>query len=482
MKMAVLIVCVYVCVHVCVDLACWNIRFPGRGNEPNYANEYSIGAFGYGGGNAHQQQQQQHQQHQQQQHLQTQAQAKDRELKFDFQPQQEQFHHHPQPPTAAAPQQQYSYGYGYGHYANYQQQQQQQAMSHVSLAHQQQQQHQGFGAADPLGMLVSSATQPTAMPPPPQQQQHDVNKSATVNKYRGAASFAVTPSQEAYLGGPQALFANHAERQQDSFLPLKYGQNLAQQQQQQMPMDVANPHQTSFRAYGGAAGGSYYGSRGQTTSMELVSPTAAAAAMTSSYDASASALQRMGNSNSNNSYPLGLRVPHLLPGSAAALTNRLKDAGDLDPRIPASVGFDQQSAVSKGLGSSHQPIYAESSTSAGLSDAGATANSNNVLYSTMNAPGSLNAQVPNASVGGSEEVCSLCLGSQCDRIASACGHRFHSACLQDWGEKLACPMCRPVSTTVRSFFLHISRDIAFRVVCSHVTLTPSSMSCAFFDL
>uniref|UniRef100_K3WRR5 RING-type domain-containing protein n=1 Tax=Globisporangium ultimum (strain ATCC 200006 / CBS 805.95 / DAOM BR144) TaxID=431595 RepID=K3WRR5_GLOUD len=477
-------------------------RFP-RASEPNYANEYPPGGgfMGYGGGS-----------HQQQQHLQ--QQNKDRELKFnDFQS--SAYHQQQQQqtaPAAAAPQQ-YSYPYaGYGQYEYQQQQQQQQAMGHIGLAHHQHQhqQHQGYGApaaaADPLGMLVSSATQPDAMP---QQQQHDLSKNnaAALNKYR---SFA---TQDTYLN-PQALFSGNPhndrqqqqqqQQQQDSFLPLKYAQPnnnaVQQQQQQQMALDVSNPHHhhpTSFRSQGSAssfsAGSTYYGSstRGGPTSMELVSPTAAAAAMTSSYDASTGALQqRMSHSSSSNTsnhsnnYGIGLRVPHLLPGSAAALTNRLKDAGDLDPRIPTStsLGFDPQvvgvgGVSSKAIGSSHPPMYAESS--AVLSDNAAPATSgssnNNALYGMNGQPSAvgIHAQVSNPLVtggagAGEEEVCSLCLGSQCDRIAVACGHRFHYNCLHDWGDKLVCPMCRPANYPITSL-----------ATTSNVSAAASSHGAAF---
>ncbi|KAF1322681.1 hypothetical protein FI667_g11108, partial [Globisporangium splendens] len=465
-------------------------RFP-RASEPNYANEYPPGGgfMGYGG-SSHQQQPQQHLQQQP-------LQNKDRELKFnDFQSpayhQQQQQQQQQTAPTGAPQQYSYPYaGYGQYEYQQQQQQQQQQAMGHIGLTHHQhqQQQHQGYGApaaaADPLGMLVSSATQPDAMPQQQHQQQHDLSKNnaAALNKYR---SFA---TQDTYLN-PQALFSanphndrQQQQQQQDSFLPLKYAQpNSNAVQQQQIALDVSNPHHhhpTSFRSQGATSsyptGSTFYGgnTRGGPTSMELVSPTTAAAVMTSSYDASTGALQqRMSHSSSsntsshNNNYGIGLRVPHLLPGSAAALTNRLKDAGDLDPRIPTStsLGFDPQvvgvgGVSSKAIGSSHPPMYAESS--AVLSDSTATAtsgsNNNNALYGMNGQPSAvgIHAQVSNPLVAGGtgaggEEVCSLCLGSQCDRIAVACGHRFHYNCLHDWGDKLVCPMCRPANYPITS--------------------------------
>lgn len=483
-------------------------RFPGRSAEPNYANEYAIGgAFNYGG---------------QQQQQQVPPQAKDRELKFDFAPheqqQQQQQHFQPQAASPAAYSYSYGGGGGYGHYnaAAAYQQQQQVVMGHVGLhshhqqphQQQQQQQHQGYGA-DPLGMLVSSATQPDAMPQQQQQQQqHDPVKGPGVTpKYRGSYG-APPPTQDATFlagggGGNQGL-QSYGDRQQDNYLKFAQStvhqqhQQQQHQQQQHMALDVANPHSAAFRSHGmlpsssygvatsssgGGGGGSYpyqnVHHRGSQPSMDLVSP-AVTIGMSSSSSSSGgggyepsnlgtSSLQRM-----NNGYSLttaggtsgsSSRVPNLFPGSAAALTSRLKDSGGgggdmLDPRVPTSLGYDphqqQQvsSAVSKGFGGgggSAMALYADSSTSpntvvlssgADTSSGHSNSGGGGVIYQAP--PSSALTGGGGGSSGVSDVVCSLCLGSQCDRVAHACGHRFHSSCLQDWGEKLVCPICRPV--------------------------------------
>lgn len=500
--------------RVCVS------RFPRASEQPNYANEYSLGAFGYGSA-----QQQplpsQHLQQQQQppsQHLQQQA-AK---AKFDYAQQAQEQQQQQAPPQQFQQAPAYSYNYGYGQYAAYQQQQQQQAvaMNHVNLATQQQQQHavhHSYGGGDPLGMLVSSATQPDAMQ---QQQPQDMSKSVGSGngvKYRGA--FAVPASQDSFMSSsgasaqPMQAYGEQL-RPQDSF--LKYTSQQQQQQPQHLGMDHAPfrshnamPSASAYTSGGGGASGSagavptgsypsYQATHRVQTSMDLVSPTSAAVAMSSSY----SSLQRMTNgyslstnggggasastSNSGNVSGSASRMPNLFPGSGAALTHlssRSKDESDLyDPRIaPPSLSFDppqqqqQQHVASTGgsVKAMSASMYADASSANTMLSEAPSGNSQNTSSSSSgggmyrSTAAHLTAlqpqtqqqqqQVHTGAVdtsghpGGASlasaaanEVCSLCLGTECDCIATACGHRFHSSCLQDWGEKLACPMCRPV--------------------------------------
>ncbi|GLD94530.1 hypothetical protein PINS_up003141 [Pythium insidiosum] len=56
-----------------------------------------------------------------------------------------------------------------------------------------------------------------------------------------------------------------------------------------------------------------------------------------------------------------------------------------------------------------------------------------------------------ASATAQDVLCSFCYAGQCDRVADSCGHRFHFACLQAWGEKsMHCPLCMPSANPIRA--------------------------------
>ncbi|TYZ60707.1 hypothetical protein PybrP1_004724, partial [[Pythium] brassicae (nom. inval.)] len=246
-----------------------------------------------------------------------------------------------------------------------------------------------FGAYAPQQpQQKGSATQPDGVqqqPPPPQQ--HVAAKSAGP-KYRSAAfAGGAPPPPDAYSlsagAGSHVALQSYAERQQEHY--LKFAQSAVQQQQQQQQqqqhqMTIDSSHQASFRghhvlssaSYGGAGAASASGTGGSypyqpapqqqqqqqqqqqraagPASMDLVAPSGASGLMPSSYDAShlPNALQRINNGYSlstsgggGGSSSASARVPNLFPGSAAALTTRLRDEF-FDPRVPTSLGLDHQ--------------------------------------------------------------------------------------------------------------------------------------------
>ncbi|KAL4124749.1 hypothetical protein KRP22_010306 [Phytophthora ramorum] len=253
----------------------------------------------------------------------------DSRTKFDYAPSQ-QYSPHPTQQQQQQQQQQQSYAaaYGYPAYAqnyggtgNYQQQQQQQPT-------QQQQYHGGYaqvGETNPLGMLVSSATNPQA---PQDAMPHEpVNiglKDAGDRKFRQPYGVVATDSFLNSGGG----YVHGIERS-GNVVQIKATSNSSHQQQ---PM-----HQRS-NMYGGGA--SYFPQQQQRTQepsqqhnpMDLVPP---GAAMGTSFDANgnggaSSAMGRGMHNGVGGMFPAGLRMPQFSPNSSASsLTTRLKD-GSVD--------------------------------------------------------------------------------------------------------------------------------------------------------
>lgn len=358
------------------------------------------------------------------------------ELKFDYS-------HAPPPqaqPQYAQPPQYQPYGFNYAQY-EFQQPPQQQQTAHGAA--------QAFMATEnALGMLVTSATQSSDALP----LKEDPRAS---NKYRpfGNDHFMHQPQQSPphQQQQQQAMFSSSpGDRHDQQFLPLKYlpttaaaaatqqlpAMDQAQQQQQQQQhysrmVSAANP---PYNSTGSFYTGTPTHRLSSNVHMDLVSP-AQAAAMGSTYDLGANAQQHQHQRN----YSLNLRMSQLLPGSNA-LTNRRKDdaGGTVGGASASASSFDQQSVINKAS------VYADAASASLLSEVSAgVQTSTNALYSSAmggshHAPQSLGAS--------HDQVCSLCLGGQCDRISHTCGHRFHSSCLQDWGEKSSCPICGQVPT------------------------------------
>ncbi|KAJ0409131.1 hypothetical protein ATCC90586_002842 [Pythium insidiosum] len=60
-------------------------------------------------------------------------------------------------------------------------------------------------------------------------------------------------------------------------------------------------------------------------------------------------------------------------------------------------------------------------------------------------------QEPPTPTTAQDVLCSFCYAGQCDRVADGCGHRFHFACLQAWGEKsMHCPLCMPSANPIQA--------------------------------
>ncbi|GMF49251.1 unnamed protein product [Phytophthora fragariaefolia] len=376
--------------------------------------------------------------------------------KFDYAPPSQQYSPHP----TQQQQQQQSYGaapYGYAAYAqnygnsgDYQQQQQQQQQP----PSQQQQHYNGgyaqVGETNPLGMLVSSATNPQA---PPDAMPHEhVNiglKDAGDRKFRQPYNVVAGDSFLNSNGG----YVHGVERP-GNVVQIKSTPSNSQQQ----------PMYQRSSMYGGGA--PYYSQQQRTqdpqqqhSPLDLVPPTAA---MGASFDASSnggsSSMGRGMNSGVGGMFSAGSRMPQFSPStSGPSLTTRLKDGGvDISSGTSSNCNhlpYMHQQPVAKSLDGTHPTtLYsdvASSTTSMAMvslsSDGPATASVNaNALYPPSLAP------PPSQLSSSNENSCSLCSGAHSDRIASHCGHRFHAQCLQSWGGLTTCPICAQASNSITS--------------------------------
>lgn len=359
------------------------------------------------------------------------------ELKFDYS-------HAPppqaQPQYAPPPQYQpYGFNYAYEFQQPQQQQQQQQQAAHGAA--------QAFMAPEnALGMLVSSATQSSDALP----LKEDPRAS---NKYRSFANDHFMHQQSPpHQQQQQAMFSSSpGDRHDQQFLPLKYlpttaaaaatqqlpamdqAQQQHQQQQQQHYSRMVNAANPTYSSSGSFYAGTPTHRLPTNVNMDLVSP-AQAAAMGSTFDLSSNAQQQHQH---QRNYSLNLRMSQLLPGSNALTNRRKEDGSGTAGGASASGSFDQQSVVNKAS------VYAEAASASLMSEvsAGAQASTNALYSSAMGGP---HHPAPQSLAASHDQVCSLCLGGQCDRISHTCGHRFHSSCLQDWGEKSSCPICGQV--------------------------------------
>lgn len=366
--------------------------------------------------------------------------------KFDYvPPPSQQYSSHPtqQQQSYAPPYGYQSYPQNYANSGDYQQPQQQQQQPT-----QQQSYHGGYtqvGETNPLGMLVSSATNPQA---PSDAMPHEpVNiglKEAENRKFRQPYSVVATDSflssNGNYVHGVERpgnvvqIKTTPSNTQQQSMYQRSnmYGGGTAYYSQQQRTQESAQQH--------------------NNLALDLVPPTAA---MPSNFDtngnAGASSSLGRGMNSGVGMFNAGSRMPQFNPNSSASsLTTRLKDGG-VDISSGASSNgnhlpfMTQQQVVAKSLELSHPTsLYADvasSTTSMSMvslsSDGPATASS--ALY-----PPSLS---PPAGSNG-EDTCSLCSGTHSDKIANHCGHRFHTQCLHTWGGLTTCPLCPQTSNTI----------------------------------
>ncbi|KAE9051671.1 hypothetical protein PR001_g1213 [Phytophthora rubi] len=357
--------------------------------------------------------------------------------KFDYAPSQQ----YSQQQSYAAPYGYQSYAQNYGNTGDYQQQQQQQQQPQHQPQQQQQQQQQYHGNynqvsdANPLGMLVSSATNPQA----------DAMPHEHVNiglKDAGDRKFRQPYNVDSFMSSSGGYV--HGVERPGNVVQIKSTPSNSQQSMYQRS-----------NMYNGGGGGALYYQRTQEQStqqspLNLVPPTAA------NFDAngSAGASSSMGR-GINGMFSAGSRMPQFSP---SALTTRLKDGGgDISTGASSSANgnhlpFMQQS-VAKSLDATHPTtLYsdvASSTTSMAMvslgSDGATTTSGNaNALYPPSLAP-------PTSQLGANtEDSCSLCSGAHSDRVASHCGHRFHAQCLQSWGGLTACPICAQASNSITS--------------------------------
>ncbi|KAI9907014.1 hypothetical protein PsorP6_003678 [Peronosclerospora sorghi] len=369
--------------------------------------------------------------------------------KFGYTSSSQQYQPHP------APQQSYAASYGYTSFEqnfssteNYTQQQEQQ---HQQSSQQQQQYHGAYaqvGETNPLGMLVSSATNPhaahDAMP-------HDhVNiglKDAGDRKFRQPYSIVPTDS---FLNS-SAVFLHGIERP-GNVVQLKTTPSSSHQQ----------PMYQRSNVYGG--GTAYYSQQQhiqqqqrthdtsqQHNSLDLV-PTSVMGGSFDNGGATSNAGRGL-NSGVSSMFISGPRMPQFSPGaSGTSLTTRLKDEGvDISTGASSSgshIAFMQQKSLELPHSTSLYADVANSTTSMSMvslsSDGPATASINaNALYPPSLAP------PPSQLNSSNEDTCGLCSGTHSDRIASHCGHRFHAQCLHTWGGLTTCPICAQQGSTVQ---------------------------------
>ncbi|CAH0487450.1 unnamed protein product [Peronospora farinosa] len=380
--------------------------------------------------------------------------------KFDYTTSNQQYSPHPtqQQQSYPSPYGYATYGQNYsttGDYSQQQQQQHQQSQQHQHQQQQQssqQQQHQQYhgaygqvGETNPLGMLVSSATNPHA---PHDAMPHDhVNigiKDTGDRKFRQPYGVVATDSFLNSSGG----YVHGVERP-GNVVQIKTMSNSSQQQQ--------SMYQRS-NMYGTA----YFSQqqRTQDTSqqhspLDLVPPRSAVRTNFDNGNVTSSNMGRGMNSGVGGMFSAGSRMPQFSSGSSgSSLTTRLKDGG-VDISTGASsngshMSYMQQQPAAKSLGHTHSTsLYADvaSSTTSmsmvSLSSEGPTAPVNvNALYTSSLAP------PPTQLNTSGEDTCGLCSGTHSDRIANHCGHRFHAQCLHTWGGLTTCPMCAQTSNTI----------------------------------
>ncbi|KAJ8575348.1 hypothetical protein ON010_g3870 [Phytophthora cinnamomi] len=350
-----------------------------------------------------------------------------------------------------------SYAQNYGNAGDYHHQTQQQQQQQPQ---QQQQYHASYaqvGETNPLGMLVSSATNPQAPPPDAMPHEH-VNiglRDAGDRKFRQPYNVVSTDSFLSSSGG----YVHGVERP-GNVVQIKTTPSSSQQ-----------PMYQRSNMYGGGA--QYYSQQQQRTqepstqhsSLDLVPP---AAAMATSFDANgaSSSMGRGMNSGVAGMFNAGSRMPQFTPGaSGSSLTTRLKDGGvDIStgatsngnhlPFMQQQQQQQQQQSVAKSLDVTHATsLYsdvASSTTSLAMVSLGSDGpTTTSVNANSMYPPPPL-APPPSQLSANSEDSCSLCSGAHSDRVASHCGHRFHAQCLQSWGGSTTCPICVQASNSITS--------------------------------
>ncbi|CAI5712676.1 hypothetical protein KXD40_001633 [Peronospora effusa] len=374
--------------------------------------------------------------------------------KFDYTTSSQQYSPHPtqQQQSYPSPYGYATYGQNYSTTGDYSQQQQQQQQQQSSQQQQQHQQYHGaygqVGETNPLGMLVSSATNPHA---PHDAMPHDhVNigiKDTGDRKFRQPYGVVATDSflnsSGGYVHGVERpgnvvqikTMSNSSQQQQSMYQRSNmYGTAYFSQQQQQRTQDTSQQH----------------------SPLDLVPPRSAVGTNFDNGNVTSSNMGRGMNSGVGGMFSAGSRMPQFSSGSSgSSLTTRLKDGG-VDISTGASSNgshmsyIQQQQPAAKSLGHTHSTsLYADvaSSTTSmsmvSLSSEGPTAPVNvNALYPSSLAP-------PSTQLNTSgEDTCGLCSGTHSDRIANHCGHRFHAQCLHTWGGLTTCPMCAQTSNTI----------------------------------
>ncbi|RAW35682.1 hypothetical protein PC110_g8031 [Phytophthora cactorum] len=395
--------------------------------------------------------------------------------KFDYAPPpSQQYSQHPtQQQSYVAPYGYPSYSQNYGNTGDYQQQQQQQQQP----TQQQQQYHGGYGQGgetNPLGMLVTSATNPQASDAMPHEPVNIGLKDGGDRKFR--QPFNVVPN-DSFLSSSGGYL--HGVERTGNVVQIKTTPGNTQQQ----------PMYQRSNMYGGTA---YFSQQQQVQQrtqeptqqhnpLDLVPPSAA---MSASFDANGNggASSSMGRGmNSGGMFNTGSRMPQFSPsGSGPSLTTRLKDGG-VDISTGSSNGshlpfMQQQQPTAKSLELTHPTsLYADvtsSTTSMAMvslsSDGPAAASINaNALYPPSLAP-------PSSQLNASgEDMCGLCSGAHSDRIANNCGHRFHGQCLHSWGGLTTCPICAQASNTITSL-PHATTAVSYGLGGENVTMSQSS--------
>ncbi|KAL3666768.1 hypothetical protein V7S43_008389 [Phytophthora oleae] len=354
--------------------------------------------------------------------------------KFDYAPPpSQQYSPHPtqQQQSYAPPYGYQSYPQNYGSSGDYQQPQQQQQPT-------QQQYHGGYtqvGETNPLGMLVSSATNPQA---PADAMPHEpVNiglKDAENRKFRQPYSVVATDS---FLSSNGSYV--HGVERPGNVVQIKTTPSSTQQ----------SMYQRSNMYGGGAA---YYSQQQRTQeptqqhnnlALDLVPPSAA------SFE-NGGASSSLGRGMNSGMFNAGSRMPQFNPNSS--LMTRLKDGGvDISSGASSNgnhLPFMPQQSVAKSLELAHPTsLYADvaSSTTSmsmvSLSSDGPTTASSALYPPALSPP-------PSQLNSNGEDTCSLCSGTHSDKIANHCGHRFHAQCLHSWGGLTTCPLCAQASNTI----------------------------------
>ncbi|ETL85242.1 hypothetical protein L917_15153 [Phytophthora nicotianae] len=399
--------------------------------------------------------------------------------KFDYAPPSQQYSPHPtqQQQSYVAPYGYPSYSQNYGNTGDYQQQQQPQQQQQQST----QQQYGGYAQGsetNPLGMLVTSATNPQASPDAMPHEPVNIGlKDAGDRKYRQPFNVVPTDSFLSSSGG-----YGHGVERPGNVVQIKTTSSNTQQQQ---------PMYQRSNMYGGTA---YFSQQQQVQQrtqeptqqhnpLDLVPPSAA---MPASFDANGNggASSNMGRGMSNGvggMFNTGSRMPQFSPsGSGPSLTTRLKDGG-VDISTGASSNgshlpfMQQQQPTAKSLELTHPTsLYADvaSSTTSmsmvSLSSDGPAASINaNALYPMSLAPSSSQLN------SNGENTCSLCSGAHSDRIANNCGHRFHAQCLHSWGGSTTCPLCAQASNTITNL-PQAAGAVSYGLGAENVTISQSS--------